>query len=55
MNTKLKLAFHLLAQILVQGAVAALVPQGGEKYYAAVVAIVGVVVAFYDNQTAQQP
>ena len=54
MSTKLKLLVHLLGQILAQGAVAALVPVGYEKYYAAAVAIVGVIIAFYDNQQPTQ-
>lgn len=50
MNSKLKLFLHLIAQIVVQGAVASLFTGSAEKYYAAFVAIVGVTVAFFDNQ-----
>lgn len=46
---KLRLFFHILAQILAQGAVIAIVPGGVEKYYAAVVAVVGVLVAYFDT------
>lgn len=50
---KLRLSLHVLAQILAQGAVVALIPSGTpEKYFAAVVAIVGVLVAFYDTTAA---
>lgn len=50
MNPKYSLFFHLLAQVLAQSAVAALVPGGiYEKVFAAVVAVVGVIVAFYDT------
>ena len=47
------LSLHLLANILAQGAVIALVPQGGwpGKILQAVVAIVGVLVAFFDTST----
>lgn len=51
---KVNLYLHLLVQILAQGAVASLVRGGAEKYYAAVVAIVGVTAAFFDNQNTSQ-
>lgn len=46
---KVKLTFHLVAQILAQGAVVALVPAKFNPLFAAIVAIIGVVVAFLDN------
>lgn len=53
MNPKYSLFFHLLAQVLAQGAVASLVPAGiYEKVFAAIVAVVGVIVAFYDTTAA---
>ena len=52
---KFELVIHILAQILAQGAVAALVPAGGEKYFAALVAIVGVVVALYGPYSTPTP
>lgn len=55
MNPKYKVWFHLVAQILGQAAVAALVPPGAEKYYSAIVAVIGVIVAFYDTTTSNTP
>lgn len=50
---KLRLFFHLLAQILAQTAIIAIVPGGVEKYYAAAVAVVGVIVAYFDTTPVQ--
>ncbi len=44
-----RLTFHLLAQIVAQGAVAGLFTGSFEKYFAAAVAIIGVVAAYYDT------
>lgn len=53
MSKSTVLFLHLLANILAQGAVIALVPSGQpEKIYQAVVAIVGVIVAFYDTTSS---
>lgn len=51
---KLRLSLHLLAQILAQGAVIALIHSTtGKDWYAAAVAIVGVIVAFLDTTVSQ--
>lgn len=47
---KTRLVVHLAAQILAQGAVVALIHSNtGKEWYAAAVAVVGVLVAFYDT------
>ncbi len=48
-NPNVRLVVHLLAQIVAQTAVANLVPSNYEPLYAALVAIVGVFVAFVDQ------
>ena len=48
-----RLATHLVAQILAQGAVLEIVPPQFKPYFAALVAVVGVFVAYFD-QTASQ-
>jgi len=50
--TKLKLALHLVAQLLAQGAIIELVPTEYKIYFAALVAVVGVLVAFFDQSYA---
>jgi len=55
MSNKLRLALHLAAQILAQGAVVALVPASASKFFAALVAIVGVFVAFFDTSASNPP
>lgn len=48
------LFLHLLANILAQGAIIALIPAGQPiKYYQAIVAIIGVIVAFYDTASGK--
>lgn len=55
MSNKARLALHLLAQILAQGAVVELVPASATKYFAALVAVVGVFVAFFDTGAPTTP
>lgn len=53
-NPKVNMLLYLAAQILAQGAVQALVPDGiWNKVYTAVVAVVGVLVAFTDTTVAE--
>jgi len=55
MNNKLRVTLHILGQILAQGAVVALVPASADKYFAALVAIVGVLIAFFDQGAPSTP
>ena len=53
---KLRLTFHLLAQVLAQGAVYLLLKDHSpEAIYAALVAVVGVLVAFFDQTYSKTP
>lgn len=52
---KFRLALHIIAQVLGQAAVAALIPASIAKYYAAAIAVVGVLVAFFDTSTQTPP
>ena len=55
MSAKTRLYLHMLGQILAQGAVAELVPSGlAKNIFAAVVAVVGVLVAFADQSITTQ-
>jgi hypothetical protein len=49
MFKKFNVYFHLIAQILAQGAVAELVPVAYKPYFSALVAVIGVLVAFSDQ------
>lgn len=51
MTNKLKLILHIVGQILAQAAVYALLKDHSpEALYAAAIAVVGVLLAFFDNQ-----
>ena len=49
MNKKLVLGLHLVGQILAQTAVIEIVPQDYKPYFAALVAVIGVLIAFFDT------
>ncbi len=53
MNTRLVL--HLIAQLVAQGAIIDLVPVQYKPVFMAVVAVIGVLVAFYDNTSYNPP
>jgi len=55
MSNKARLTLHLVGQILAQSAVVALVPASAAKYFAAAVAIVGVLIAFFDTGAPTTP
>jgi hypothetical protein len=50
---KTNIYFHLIAQILAQGAVVEIVPAEYKPYFMALVAIVGVLVAFTDQSLSK--
>ena len=52
---KINVYIHLLSQVLAQTAVASLVPAHFQPYFAAVVAILGVLVAFFDQTAGSAP
>lgn len=52
-KVNINLFLHLVAQILAQSAVIAIVPFGSEKYVAAAVAILGVIIAFSDQSLSK--
>lgn len=49
MNSKTILGLHLIGQILAQTAVIEIVPAQYKPYFAALVATIGVIIAFFDT------
>lgn len=52
-NTKTILGLHLIGQILAQTAVVEIVPSEYKPYFAAIVATIGVIIAFFDTTHMQ--
>lgn len=51
-KSKLRLTLHLVAQILAQGAVIELIPVQYKPLLSAFIAIIGVLVAFFDQSVS---
>ena len=52
-SPKVRIVLYLIGQILAQGAVVAIVPAVAAPYFAALLAVIGVLVAFSDTSVAR--